>query len=292
MKRLCALPLILVFVLALTGCYESVTVLTVEADGSGKLVVRDVFSPRVVDMVTGMRRLAAEERGAVDARDGAAPETRQMLLAAMAQERAELFGESVSLAGVTMCSNQQGWIGYLATYTFADVRGVRIKPGEIRLDDGSNPLEIENAFVPTYTFDFASGGANTLKIISTAAESGEAAPTRRKVAQPVLAGTVTDVATTAETMAPALKGMRQILLVNVGGKILLSDAAYQSAKRPNIVTILDMNYEEILKEPAALDALARGLTSPAAVADAVATVPRGVIMEQPGKTVTIVFGAE
>jgi len=87
------------------GCIESATVLSVKKDGSGKILVREYYSPQITQM------MSMGETGA-----GGQPATGVDLFKDQIEEKAESFGPNVRLVRSAARTNSRGWSGFQATY--------------------------------------------------------------------------------------------------------------------------------------------------------------------------------
>jgi|GEM_PF-4314879 len=154
-RRLVPLALVLVAV-GLAGCFQSLSTLTVRADGSATLVEVMAVSEAAAGFLTDSTRITRADLEA----------------------RAAALGEGVTLASLAETDD-----GYTATYHVPDVRALRLTPPEPPMASRSD----SSTSVP-FTFSFArgpAGGAHTLGVIvpeppAAAPDTAAADPERQR----------------------------------------------------------------------------------------------------------------
>ncbi len=293
--------------LTLSGCIESDTLVQVNKDGSGGIMVRTYLSEEAIAMTGGMDDMAAamaDEWGEAGA-DVPGLSELPVFLQGMVLGQAEQYGDSVRLAQVRKATNDQGWNGFMARFEFDDINQVRLSSGMTPGDDDADGETV-------YRFAFTRGDTAELQLI----------PSRQSPSFEMGAGT--DMAEMAEMdmedfefegefdfeemdfgemdlsemmggmddamgamFGSMFKGMRVSLYVEVAGNIVQTDARHQSEARPNRVTLMAMNMDELMSHPDALSQLMK--SDPDAVYNLQAEGAPGVKMEDPGKTITIRF---
>ncbi len=90
-----------------------------------------------------------------------------------------------------------------------------------------------------------------------------------------------------DDMLAKLEGLRIALYVILGGSIVESNAAYPSDRHPNVLTILDLPFDQILADPAAQEAIKQ--TGPDVRQVLSDLDVRGVRIEEAGKTIDVRF---
>ena len=243
-------PALLLVALALAGCFQVSSVLTVRADGSATL--RD----RVV--LTGLSAAVADEEG-VDKDE--------------LRRRATGLGEGVRLVGV-----EDGGEGYVAVYAVPDVAALRYTlptpffGGEDGTDGGA----------PDLTFAFAPGAPTTLQIVvPEEADDGAAAPPQAKAPE----RDVDEVRQALRRMRTVLGDARVEVRVEVEGRVVGSDAAFRDGPA---VTVMDLVFRDLLDELEASPEMMTGERPSAAEVRALLEGREGIRLQEPG-TVTVRF---
>lgn len=291
MKR--SIPLLALLGLFLvSGCIESTTLLEVNRDGSGKVVVRECMSPQITNMMEGMGGMFAGmgEEGAAAAQPAEKPD----IFADMIEGNIDKFGGKVELVESKKITNKKGWKGYKATYAFDDINDLTISIGDSDKEEGpaapggGGEKEKNN---PEYTFEFAGGDPAVLKIIPARAEEpavdaameeagAEADAMGEAMGNAMMEGM-------GAMMGPMLKGMRMSFIVRVGDDIKQTNAAHRSEKYPNVVTVMDMPVDKMMSNPEAMKILQ------ANDKDSLAQLEEmdldGIKLESPDKTIEIQF---
>jgi len=88
-------------------------------------------------------------------------------------------------------------------------------------------------------------------------------------------------------MGSMFKGMRMSVYVQVNGDVVETDAKHRSEKRDNIFTLMDMNMDAIMKNPEAMKLM---MNNDQDGLDKLSEMGvEGLVMEEPGRTITIQF---
>lgn len=295
------LGITLLAVLFVSGCIESTTLLDVNRDGSGKIVVREFMSPQITQMMDGMGDMFAGMQQEGGEQQSPPPEETD-IFKDMIEDNVEKFGESVKLAGSKRLKNEQGWKGYEAVYSFEDVNAITIPIGDMEEQGGSADMgqgvaeeSEDSGSDQVYTFNFAAGQPATLEIVPVIAEESDVADE----SAPAAMGEMSEMDAGMEEMGAQmmdgmgammgqmLKGMRMTFLVRVDGEITETNSAYKWTKRPNVITVMDMPVDKMLGNPKAMELLQ------SQDEDAIAKIEEmdisGLKLESPKKTIKVVF---
>lgn len=303
-NMLCRLGFTCLAVLLVSGCVESDTLVQVNKDGSGGILVRTFLSEEAIAMAGGMEEMAlalAGEWGETDAEVEGLSEL-PVFLQGMVLGRAEQYGEGVRLAQVRKATNNQGWNGFMARFEFDDVN-------QVHLSSGMTPGEGDAAEETMYRFLFIPGETAQLQLIPTretpSVEMDVGIDTMEMdldefefedefdfegmdVEEMDFSGMMEGMDDAMSSMFGAMfKGMRFSIQVEVDGNIVDTDARHRSDTRPNRVALVDMNMDELMSHPEALSQLMK--SDPDAMYELQAEGAPGLKMEDPDRTVTIRF---
>lgn len=300
---LCRLGAACLAMLLVSGCMESDTLVQVNKDGSGGILVRTFLSEEAIAMTGSMEDMAAalaEEWGEAGAEvEGLS--ALPVFLQGMVLGQADQFGDGVRLAQVRKATNDHGWNGFMARFIFDDIN-------QVQLSSGMTPGEGDAAEETMYRFSFTPGETAQLQLI----------PTRETASLEMEAGVDAvememedcgfdgefefdmgfDEMDFSEMMGgmddamsamfgTMFKGMRFSIQVEVSGDIVDTDAGHRSDTRPNRVALVDMNFDELMAHPEAMSQLMK--SDPDAMYALQAEGAPGLKMEDPDKTVTIRF---
>lgn len=268
----CLRLLVLSSLLLASGCYECVTLLSVNRDGTGKIIVQQAFSPQLTAMVNDLEQAQVGE------------EELETRFRAALERRAEHLGDGVEVLDIRRHENERGWQGFRTIYVFKDVRRLRLQPGAVELPEGTASVEAINTATPTYGFEFEAGEQSVLSIIPAPSAVAHGAAGQDDAAEPP-----PQHAPAANMLEPMVRGMRHRFVVHVKGRITETNAKYTSPDRHGILTILDMRYDEIIKMPEAVEELVQARHNPTALTRLAAMAPPGVKLEDPKKTITVRF---
>lgn len=284
--------------LVLSGCMESATVLQVNKDGSGTLVVREFLSQDALSMMVGMETMADAMVAELADADVPGLSGLPRSLQGMVLARAEAFGKGVRLTEVREAANDQGWKGYMARFDFEDVNTVHVASAMAPDDD---PSAAESA----YRFSFTPGDTAELRLIPHQAEAApQASGEIHEMGQFDLEGFEPDddlgvgdldlgdmMQGMDESMSAMFgemfRGMRMSLYVDVNGEIVDTDARYRSAARPNRVALVDVHFDELMSHPDALSHMMKN--DPESMYKLQDKGVPGLLMEDPGQPLTIRF---
>lgn len=273
----------------LTGCIESSTVVQVNKDGSGSIMVRDFFAGEAMAMLGGFDDMAAAF-GQPEGDPDDVLATLPVMLRSMVESRAFDFGEDVRVVMAREEQNDKGWKGYLARFEFDDVT-------QIRMSSTSGPDDSDST--TEYRFEFEPGPLATLRLVpSVVADPGDDEGTLAfgDDEMDMDAGAFGDdagqmfegmEAAMAGMIGNMFKGMQMNLLVEVDGEIVETDARHRSAARPNRIALASIDMDRIMAHPEALQVLMKN--DPSALYKLQEEEVPGLIMEDPSRTVTIQF---
>ena len=313
--RLLALPLLLA-----VGCLQSTTLLVVNPDGTGSIVVREYFSPQITSMMSGMEDMAAQMAEGMAEAFGGLPESDEaaaeepkdpasLLEDAIKQNavaKATAFGEGVTHVSTKTKKNGAGWQGHESTYRFEDVQTLRLSPGTPDLpDEGMSASSDEAA---SYTFRFTPGDVATLEIVPIPAvavseeeidetfemddESGMEGMDMSADDMGGMGDMMGDMgemggAMMSQMMGPMFKGMRLTFAVTVKGDVIDTNASFPSEKNPALITVMDLPMDLVMGNTEAMAILSSG--DPGALAKLQKLDVDGLKIEDEEKTIRIRF---
>lgn len=261
--------------LLLSGCIKSKTVLKVKKDGSGDIVVTNIFSKECVAMFD-MQMKQMKEAG------GGAAEQMAMKDPFYDEEKikkdAKKFGADVQFVKAVKY-DKDGCRGYVAQYSFPDVNKVKLDlksrafdPEMAAVDaEEAEGDELEQANKDSFKFKFEKGETAKLKIMAPPIpeKNAEAADPAEKAED----NAVPDVQTPEDKMQvqqlmangnpfglsgnetqkqfakKMFSGMRITMSVEVDGTNIKSNATYKTGDNNSRCTLFDMDMERLMDTP-------------------------------------------
>jgi hypothetical protein len=258
--------------LPLVGCVDVSTTITVNADGSGRIAERLLLAGPMAEMVVGL----GETGGPIADPD----EVRR---------RAAAMGDGVRVLAVRTLPESDG-VGAVVEFAFDDVRLLRLDqnplPGKTPAGAGADG---EARRGPTMRFRFQPGPPAELTVLLEQAGAGGAAggkmpaPTADAPASPASpSSTASDEL--AQQLKEMMKGLRMAIALAVEGVIVETNASHHEGNR---VTLLELNFDELLQVDPSLAASLQPGADVAAMKEALEKVPGMKIELRP--EVRIVF---
>lgn len=235
MKKILLPILSLALALLVPSCLEHETEITLNKDGSGTITEESIFSAQMV----GMLEMAAAQGGAAN------NPLAEMRDEAKAKEKAKAFGEGVTFVKTEDIKNDKGGKGVRVTYKFTDINKVSFNPsGSMSsLAPQAPGVEIEKDDSQV-TFNYED---EVLTLNFPQPDEDEAIPD--------VAGAGDDIPAAMEAqMKEMLKGMKMSAKVTVADGIAETDATYHEGKT---ITLLEMDMDEIFKNPGGFAALSK-----------------------------------
>lgn len=212
----------------MSSCLEVESVISLKKDGSGTLTEEVVMGKQLVDMMEGGLGAAGGENPFADMYD---PEKYK--------EKAATYGEGVKYSKMEKIE-RNGGKGVKVTYTFEDINKVTLNPGSA-LDDLNQGAGDENEEEPV-GFSYKDGELTI--VFPDVPEGGEAGDAE---------GIDPAAAAGAEAMiAQMFKDMKMSAKVVVEPGIAKTDATHVEG---NTITLMEMNFAEIIKNPEGLKIL-------------------------------------
>ncbi len=241
-------PLAVAF--ALSGCFQSETTITVNADGSGTITDETTFGAQMSAMLGGLGGLGGE-----DANKPAKDPLDEMFSADKAKEKASAMGEGVTLDKVEKI-NKDGKKGARITYKFADVNKIKVNPDEATsgmdkgLGDGLGGeagAKVEEAKKKTKPFTFKLDGG-TLTVNMPRPDAKEK-PAKGEAEKPAPEGEKPDAAEQAQAeqmMKTMFADMKVGIKLVIAPGIAKTDATHVEGKE---ITLMEMNFGELMTNP-------------------------------------------
>jgi hypothetical protein len=220
----------------MAGCLQSNTMVKLKADGSGTIEQTVAISQQAMGMMGAMAQMGGEGKGA--------PGSADLFSEATFRNAAARLGPGVKFVSMQPITSE-GMTGAKATYSFADITQVRLDPGQSM--PGLSGQDAPEQGGEPITFQLrkqASGAALTITMTKPGAgsEKGAEKPEVPQQMPPEMMG----------MMQTMLKGMKVKVAVEVAGKIVKTDAAHHT---DTSVTLLEMDMDTLLQDPAMLQAL-------------------------------------
>ncbi len=245
-------------ILFFTGCFQTVTLIRVNRDGSGTLEERFLLGNRFADMLRSMSPSDGqgdEAEGESETARAAVPDP-QMVDLEKLKARAAAMGPGVELETAEPLASESG-AGYRAVFRFPDINLL-----ELRFDPGESLAEAsggENTSPEPIRFRFTRGPTPGLEILLP--ETGQ----ERQSPGPQAAGGPED--STLHMLRQVYGDMKIRLALEVDGRITESNAAYREG---STVTLLDLDFGLLMQDEEAFRRIAaaqpRGLEDMASLA--------------------------
>jgi hypothetical protein len=229
-------PVVALALLVLAGCFETITLVRVNQDGSGSVEQRVLVSSAFLDMLKGI--------GTAGEQDGESGQEAQVLVdQERLRQQAARMGEGVELASSEPLRSERG-AGYLAVYRFKDVNALRLSsnPGENIALPNFDPAE-RQAEEPRYlTFRFQPGATAVLDILLPP-------PAERQAVEPTQGAREEPDENQLRMMRQIFQDMRIGLAVEVRGRIVDTNASYREG---STVTLVDLDFGKLIQDEALL----------------------------------------
>lgn len=255
--------------LVLSSCFEFETEITVKKDGSGTIVEETIFGAQVVEML----EMAAAQGGGAGQNPLADLKDEEK-----AKKKAAAYGEGVSLVKIEEVK-KNGGKGVRVTYKFTDINKVSFNPSgalaEMGDMGGPGAAVVEKAKDENAKFKFADG---KLTIILP---EGEAADDIAEDA----GGDIDPNDPQTAMMMEMMKGMKMSAKITADPGIAETNATHREG---NTITLFEMEFDKILKNPEGMKALQKiDMKDRAKAAEALAKVEGATAETKKEVTVTI-----
>ena len=232
--------------LSLGGCFQIDKNVQIKPDGSGTIVETVTMSSA---MITQMKAMTS---GFGDAAGGAGAKAKgfELLDEAKLKEEASKMGEGVTFVSAKKITAPDRE-GYTATYAFNDISKVKLSTNPPDIGGGGNLKMTGKADTEPVTFGFTKGKTAELTVTTPAMK-----PAAAKSKEEAAADAQQDAM--SEAMLPMMqqmfKDMRMSMSVEVAGKITATNAANKEGSK---VTLLDVDFNKVLADPAKMKAMAK-----------------------------------
>jgi hypothetical protein len=230
-----------------SGCFQIDKNVQVKPDGSGTITETVTMGSA---MITQMKAMAAGFGDAAGA-DGAKAKGFELFDEAKLKAEAAKMGEGVTFVSAKK-KTEKDREGFTAIYAFTDINKLKLStnPPDMAGGDGSVKINAKGDSEPV-TFAFAKGKTAELTV-TTPAMKPAAAKSKEEAAADASQEAM------SEAMMPMMqqmfKDMRMKMTVEVVGKITATNAANKEGSK---VTLLDVDFNKILADPAKMKAMAK-----------------------------------
>jgi hypothetical protein len=225
----------LVATLLLPSCFEAHNAVKVNKDGSGTVENKIIMSAQMA----GMMNAAAAQEG------GDAPKN-PLLDEEKLKAEAKKMGEGVEFVSAKELKFDDGRMGVLATYKFADVSKITVSPGSGGPGDEGGEEEVNKD--EQIQFAFAKGD----KPVLTVKMPKKDAPAKDGEGEPAAAGEEGEPADAGEgaaemaMMAQMFQGMKIGMTVEVDGKVTETTA---TNRKDSTVTLMEIDFGKMMANP-------------------------------------------
>ena len=231
--------------LSFSGCFQIDKNVQVKPDGSGTIVETVTMGTAMIAQMKAMAGGFGEPPAA-----GAKAKGFELLDEAKLKEEAAKMGEGVTFVSAKKITAPDRE-GYTATYAFKDIAKVKLSTNPPDIGGSGNLKMTGKGDTEPVTFAFTKGKTAELTVTTPAMKP--AAPKSKEE-------TAADAQQEAmsEAMLPMMqqmfKDMRMSMSVEVAGKITATNAAHKEGAR---VTMLEVDFNKILADPAKMKAMAK-----------------------------------
>ncbi|MBW1671789.1 MAG: hypothetical protein JRJ43_09025 [Deltaproteobacteria bacterium] len=233
LRLTCVLALLLT-----SGCIDATTVVSVKKDGSGS-----VFD--VVFIGKGLQQMFQQMSAAMGGEAAASQSANSLIDIKKYKAQAATMGEGVRFISAKELKKTDGTTGVGVVYAFEDIRKLKISsdpdiPGQAegQTSKKSNPI----------TFDFAMDHGSKLTINLPQSNNGK----KPKSSEMPPVDMQERPSEQLAQMKQMFDGFRVRIMVKVDGEIVRTNASYvqidTQSKKKQLVTLLDMNIGEIMKD--------------------------------------------
>ena len=227
----------LVATLLLPSCFEAHNAVKVNKDGSGTVENKVIMSAQMA----GMMNAAAAQEG------GDAPKN-PLLDEEKLKAEAKKMGEGVEFVSAKELKFDDGRMGVLATYKFADVTKLTVSPGSGGPGDEGGEEEVNKD--EQIQFGFAKGDKPVLTVKMPKKEEAKkddaGEPAAAGEGDPVDAGAEGEDAAAAAMMTQMFQGMKIGMTVEVDGKISETTA---TNRKDSTVTLMEIDFGKMMANP-------------------------------------------
>lgn len=251
-RRAGATLLALATAMLLPSCFESQSTVLVKKDGSGTIVIKMILGSQVAEMM----KMAEQQGGEVK---------NPLLDQKQMKAQSKKIGEGVEFVGVEELKFDDGRMGAIATYKFADIRKVKMEPGEGPPSGQDAPEAGSKAAKQPIQFDFTPGDAPklTVKMPPMDKEAAKPEPAAEKNAagdapmnddgEPQAVEGKDDPM--VQAMTKMFDGMKISMDVIVDGEVTSSTATHREGSK---VTLMSIDVGKMMANPE----IARKMKSP------------------------------
>jgi len=256
----------------LSGCFEHEVKLQVARNGTGAIKETTYFSPQMLAMLAGMK--GAFEQGMGEGAEPAPPDPnapnpllKQMMDREELEAKAAEYGEGVKLKDAQPVKLADGRQGVEVVYVFSDVSKVRIpldpdQPGgdmdfpgpgmgmEEMPEEAKEPEDEKEYAKMMFTRGLGAAPARLTVLLPQDEEEG-----------PTTAPAAPQVSPEERAMQMAgmqmMSGLRLRVLIVPQGQITKTNATFVD-KKTNTVTLIDLNFDEMLKNKKLMEEMMAG----------------------------------
>jgi len=230
--------------LFLSGCFNISTVVNVKKDGSGTVEQSVLFRK---DFLEQMKGFGQSFGGKTEEKDSDVYDIEKL------KKEAADYGENVRYVSSKKIE-KDNMVGYRVVYAFDNIDKLSLNenPGADIMSSGKNDEQKQD----NIKFRFKKGGASELTINfpildnTDDSKTAEDSQTEENSDEETLGDGMNDAA--AAMIKQMYAGMKMSLKIKLDGKIVKTNASNVDG---NTITLVEMNFDEILKDPTQLKKL-------------------------------------
>ena len=252
--------------LFVTGCIKQKVLIRVKPDGSGNIVVSAMFDKKIVEAFNKSIQEQKEKMAASGMDTSNMGDFDPFFNEEQLKQQAKNFGEDITYEKAKKIKNASGR-GYIAIYAFKNIEDVKINLGKtanpmptMGADNSSDKDTIKFKFkkekfstltvsIPQADKELKTEEAKLLKgdkedikpTLLTAEEKAQ------MMAQGAMFGLTGKETTKEEVIRKMFNGLSIKIELQVDGKLIKSDATYQSKKNKNRCTLYSIDFGKLLK---------------------------------------------
>ncbi len=265
--KLATCTLALTILISMAGCVKKKIIVKVNPDGSGQIVLSNMFSKNVVEAVE--KQLAEQKKKMIAAGMDTSAFDKQLKDPFFNKDQikmnAKLFGENIEFVKAKKLVKPSG-SGYIALFSFKNIEDVKLDMKGILSLYPNQTADTDNSI----SFKFTKGDIAKLQVMipheasSTDTADEDYAPTLltdQEKAQMMQNGKMFGLTgketTKDEIIRKMMAGVTIKVQLQVSGKMVKSTATYKDAKKKNRCTLLAMDFSTILKSDRICSKLAK-----------------------------------
>lgn len=226
----------------LSGCFKNKVLVKVKKDGSGTIVVTQIFGVKMVKIVNAQGK-----------EGGSAP---KLINKQQIEFAAKSFGPNVKFKKMKELNKPDGSKGYIALYTFDNIKDVKIpfsvmpnaKGGDVTFDFQIDKKGISKLTVNLKKIDKPVVSEDDKKEYPPHAQSAKDMQGMKQMkAMGNNPFNLSEKDSKEDMFRKIFADMASSLAIETAGTVVKSNALYPSKKKPSRFTLVDINFNKLMK---------------------------------------------